>query len=487
MLIWLPFCLFFSSCADERIEVLWVPQTIEMHRGYSMQLTDPFSTKNLNWRSSNPTVVTVSSTGLATAVGPGKATIYSSDNEKDVVCHLEIYPRRNILFYISADKNGLDNGNGGNEPKQKIDEIRKGWEPDKGEMLIYTDQTDQGANLFRISDTKGDNGLYLLDTIYTYGSENSADPEVLSRVIQTVVQEHPADSYGMIFFSHASGWLPKGMLANPRSSEANQTEELNPESIDLRSLIIDNGQEMAYHDFAAAIPDHQFDFIIFEACLMADVMSMYELRSKADYVLAASPEIVSPCYTYTYDKEAMRLFDTKEDAKTVVSGFAQSYYDYILQVFSEDNERCSVAMSLMKMDEMEALASATKTALQGVDFDESNLDVTSIQRFDRPNAKGMGGKPYPRYFDFEQTVEALAPASELAAFRAQMEKTVVWKVETKRFLLGNKSNGEPYFEDYDGFFIERHSGLTTYIKQGVYPEMNSAFEESSWYETVFLN
>ena len=394
---------------------------------------------------------------------------------------LEEAPKRTILFYIGSDTNGLDNGLTGDEPRAMINAIRAGWIPDRGEMLIYTDQTNRPPCLMRIKNTRNAaDGLYELDTVHIYSEENSADAMVMSRVINTVVSEYPADSYGMIFFSHASGWLPEGMLAAPRS------------------LVIDKGEgvpyEMEYYDFAAAIPDKLFDFIIFEACFITDVMMMYELRNKAEYILGSSAEIVSPGFTPVYKNNIMRLYDTRSPVVTVIAGFAQSYMDYIIKSFPEDNVYCSATLGIIKMSEMQQLATTVKTALDGVKFDESTLTVDSIQRFDRPkynrNNLITSGQRSVRYSDFGHVMERLVADNQISvshytAFQAQMEKTVVWKANTKRFLLNNNSNGEPYFSEYDGFFIEHHSGLTTYIEQDVYPVLNAAYKNSSWYHAIY--
>ncbi len=377
--------------------------------------------------------------------------------------------QRNILFYVACDNN-LDY-----EAAQKINEIRSGWNPLYGEMIIYVDIRNKGASLLRINETQAANGRYGLDTIAVYGTENSASAEVLNRAIDDMKQNYPADSYGMIFFSHASGWLPQGTLNRPRS------------------LVIDNGEgtnyEIEYDEFASAIPDHCFDFIIFEACLMADVMTMYELRNKADYVLASSAEIVSPGFTPIYKDEAMHLFDTRTPVKEVLAGFAQSYYNHLVSTYPENSAYRSTTMSLIKMDEMEALASTTKALLQGRAMNETTLEVNSIQGFDRP--KELISYSYPkkcRYFDFEDVIKTLVPESKYQSFSSQMEKTVIWKVSTNRFLLSDYINADgiavPNYED-DGFFIHHHSGLTTYIVQEVYPFLNTTFQASSWYNALY--
>ena len=408
---------------------------------------------------------------------------------------IEDSPKRTIFFYMGTDTNGLDNGRTGDEPRDMINALRAGWTPGRGEMLIYTDQTNRNPFLMRIMDVRAADGLYALDTVGRYDEENSADAAVLKRVINTVVNDYPADSYGMLFFSHASGWLPAGMLAGPRSAPVEQ--QLMDET-GLRSLVIDKGQggtfEMEYDDFAGAIPDKQFDFIIFDACFITDVMFMYEMRDKAEYVLASSAEIVSPGFTPVY-KDIMRLYDTKSPVASVVAGFGQAYMDHIINSYPEDDIYCSATLGLIKMSEMQNLATTVKAALNGsVMIDESTLTVDSIQRFDRPKYNSLNlitsGQRRIRYSDFGHVMESLfadkfISDSHYAAFQEQMNRTVVWKANTKRFLLGSYGNSAPYFSEYDGFFIERHSGLSTYIEQDVYSEINAAYRRSSWYEAIY--
>lgn len=83
-------------------------------------------------------------------------------------------------------------------------------------------------------------------------------------------------SYGFIVFSHASGWLPQGTLTSPLS------------------IIMDKKQEMELSDFAQAIPDKTFNYIIFEAYFMSRIEVAYELKKKSDYILASLAEILSP-------------------------------------------------------------------------------------------------------------------------------------------------------------------------------------------------
>lgn len=469
-ILWIFFCkapvllaviiasLSLFSCDSIVIESDPAP-TIEIHSGYNVQLA---ASSSGQWRSDNPSVATVSATGLVTAVSAGKATIYtySSSSDQQIVCYLEVNPRRNILFFIATDDNisSIDN-----DTPVKISRIQKGWKPEQGELLIYMDRKGQGASLLQINNTLTD-GFYGVDTLEVYGPQNSADPEIMKGIINKVVSENPADSWGMIFFSHASGWLPEGMLNDPRSSAVDHpAEQFDAGKADLnvspRSLVIDNGhgssQEMKYADFASAIQNNQFDFIIFEACLMADVLVMYELRNKADYVMASSAEIVAPGFTSIYAGSVMGLFNTSKSVDEVLMEFASAYsrhYD------------TSFTMSILKMSEMNALAAVTKSVLKGKLIHESNLTIGAIQTFYKVRSSRKWS-----FFDLEQTIEELVSESDYRTFCNQIEKTVIWKDESNRTLY---------------FPISRHCGLTTYIEQAAYPQLNAAFENSSWYNAI---
>lgn len=385
-------------------------------------------------------------------------------------------PKRTILFYIGSDNNKLDNGAKGDEPRQKIDAIRRGWQPGKGEMLIYTDQTNRDACLMRITDMKDVNGYYRLDTLEIYMDDNSADAEVLKRVVNKVARDYPADSYGMIFFSHASGMLPDGMLNNPYSADAGTSveEPVKPVKsemdVDPRSLVIDKGSgsayEMEYDDFASALSDIHFDFIIFEACFMADACVMYELRDKTDYALVSSAEIIAPGFKDIYTANIMGLYHTSQPVEMMLTGFANAYCNI-------DKDYNYFTMSIVKMSEMNALAAVTKTALNGKNIHEENLSMGDMQTFDRPNAHILNNPKRSRFFDLGYTIESLISESDRATFNSQMNKTVIWKEATGSFI-----------PDQSGFYITHHSGLTTYIEQAVYPTLNSAFEKSKWYRAI---
>ena len=58
---------------------------------------------------------------------------------------------------------------------------------------------------------------------------------------------------------------------------------------------------------------------------------------------------------------------------------------------------------------------------------------------------------------------------------ALLRKTVVWKAATPEFMAG-----------YNGFTILTHSGLTTYIEQDEFPELNAAYKKTAWWKATHV-
>lgn len=138
-------------------------------------------------------------------------------------CHKEndtpvVLPARTLLVYLGGDNN-LDA-----ETYDKLVQIKNGWQDGTdGKIIVYQDTPFKDSPRLMEIDGKSEKGYI---TIHTYDQENSASPQVLKRVINDVTRLYPAKSYGLIVFSHGSGWLPPHTLVNGS-----------------RSIIIDNDNE----------------------------------------------------------------------------------------------------------------------------------------------------------------------------------------------------------------------------------------------------
>lgn len=364
-------------------------------------------------------------------------------------------PVRTILVWLGGDNNLSD------ETGRKIEALRQGWTYTGNKCLIYQDSRD-GARLLRLRGGCRTTPTPYVEIVREYGAENSALPATFARVLREVADEYPADSYGLIFFSHASGWLPAGTLQNPQKQRKHS-----------RSIGVDDGgtgrAEMEIAEFAAAIPDGMFDFIVFETCLTAGVEVAYELRGKSDYMLASAAEIVSPGFTPVYPSALRLLCNTAVETRTALEAFGHAWMNYVATNYT--GARRSATLSLIDIDETSPLAARTQAALRTRSAEAP--DLSRLQHFDRPGSYG-DSPALPRFFDLDEWVEEVADPDEYEAFRAQLERTVVWKAATETFMAGQ-----------NGFTVRRHSGLTTYVEQDAFPDLNQAYRRLSWSGAVY--
>lgn len=344
--------------------------------------------------------------------------------------------RRTVVVYLGRDSKSLSGG-GENKLRYMLD----GWNGKGGHLVVYQDTAHyegsvrQGSNasLMEVVPGKGGNTV---KTIEQYGEENSADPEVFKRVLDDAVRMYPADSYGLVVFSHGYGWLP--------SSSA------------LRSIIVDQDEEMDVKDLADAIPEGKFGYVIFEACFSAGIELAYELKDKVDYVFGSSAEIVSPGYLYVYGTSMNYLFGRRPALET----FARQVYQNVSTSAAHFN---SGTFSLIKTSELPRLSSFIRANARR----DTVVDPSDIQDFGRYQMRNI-------FFDFEDYYSRLmkddAARHELSEIVSQC---VPYKEATPTYLVG-----------YGGFYVNRHSGLTTYIEQEQYPWLNGEYEKLRWYEAT---
>lgn len=353
-------------------------------------------------------------------------------------------PTRTILIYLGGD-NDLSN-----QSTAKLDAIRRGFGDSRQNVLIYHDPSGKAPVLYKLMDVDGEPVAHPLAT---YSEENSASPEVLNRVLKQVFDSYPAQSGGLLVFSHASGWLPAGALEDPNEPSKSRSVMNDREA----------GAEMELADFAAAIPDGAFDFIVFEMCFMTGVEVVYALREKTEYILASSAEILSPGFTSVYPSSFSHLLNDAVPVSKSLRNFADDYYQSVLK--KTGNQR-SATLSVLRTAPVDRLATLCAEILRHTD---QEIDLSAIQHFDRPGSYG-DSPALPRFFDLRDLLSALATAEQLVRLDAILEEMVVWRVATENFMI-----------QQNGFEIRTHSGLTVYSEQEAFPYLNDRYHEQDWY------
>jgi len=283
--------------------------------------------------------------------------------------------------------------------------------PSKYNLLVYIDTPYDNPNLLKI--TKGK-----IDTLKQYGTQTSVSQQVLKSIIGETFSLFPSESYGLVLWSHGTGWLPEGIY--------DYIKETN-----VRSFGKDNNKEMEITDLAEALPEN-LDFIIFDACLMSGVEVLYQLRDKAKIIIASPTETLVA--GFPYEKTIPLLLMPEPNYGEI----ALTYMEYYK---NRNGNLQSASIAVIDTKELEPLANLAKNIMKN----EANLVCPNrelIQRYDTREPALL--------FDFEDYLEHLiSNENDLAALRKQISKAVIYNDFT------------PYF--LDEFSIEKSCGIGIYI------------------------
>lgn len=354
--------------------------------------------------------------------------------------------------------------------KGDIEELKSGMLPGKSRssdvVLVFSKlkESDGICSLVRLSADADAN--VVADTLLTYGKSTVATSvTTLTQVLNYVKQHFPAAGYGMIFASHASGWLPSGYYAkNSRSGEMSFVPYFDYTSLDpsmpiTRSIGQDyfsstERYELSVNELASAIP-FRLDYLLFDCCLTAGIEVAYGLKDKADY-LGLSPAEVLGDGMFNYTKLTGYLF--RNEGADLVSLFRDSFDRY--------NARTgyyrSSTVSLVKTSGLEALADVCKPLFENYRSSIAALDAADLQNFG-------GNKRW--FFDLRDVLE------KAGATPAELQSVD----EATGRCLAYKNNTPEYYSVYGGMFeINTCCGLTTYIPSSGTQVLNDAYLELDW-------
>ncbi len=137
--------------------------------------------------------------------------------------------------------------------------------------------------------------------------EIATDPEVMTGVLKKMVKMVPSDSYGLAMGSHGTGWLKASRTTTGRSFGD------------------DNGYSIDIPELAGALKeaftDKKLDFILFDACMMANAEVAYELRDVTDYMIASVLE--TPALGFPYSSFFNELYADDVDYQFICDQFIE--------------------------------------------------------------------------------------------------------------------------------------------------------------------
>ena len=324
----------------------------------------------------------------------------------------------------------------------------------------------------------------VLDTIKTYAAGTVVtSPDVMRSVLNYVKSEFPAESYGLVFSSHGSGWLPEGYYRSPSKYEQEHVStnkvtmaaermkrlpvpegdiEDEPSYMMVRSLgqdITSSGEsEMTVAQFASGIPFH-LDYILFDMCFTAGVEVCYGLKDKADY-LGCSPAEVLGDGMFDYTKITSYLVQNPTYDLTTL--FKDSFERYN----SKSGDYQSSTVLLVKTSGLENLASVCKGLFEKYRTAIEAAPTERIQRYYRL------GRHY--FYDLYDTfAQCGASTEDLAALESAIDGATAYKNATPKFM-----------PESGGFTINTYSGFSTYLPAAGTHLLDNLYKEEAWNKAV---
>jgi len=161
------------------------------------------------------------------------------------------------------------------------------------------------------------------------GTKDMSDPQTLRSFIEYVVNEYPADHYMLIIDDHGGGW--RGSCVDEQNGA---------------------GDMMTMPELRGAIPDDvHLDIIVFHACLMSMAEVAYELKEKADYMVAS--EFTLPMQSVLGPQEWFAALTQNPDM-----GAAELAQKIVEAVYNAgENKGKTIHMAAIDLSKMTALGS----------------------------------------------------------------------------------------------------------------------------------
>lgn len=328
-------------------------------------------------------------------------------------------------------------------------------------MLFFQQSEKNSAEIIELT---YNNGACEERKIATHNLPDRMDADNLSYFLKEIMRHAPADTYSLVIGSHGTGWIPIG--ASPNGYASLRSRELPHEDYWQRT-----GDEMTRFIGEDSNLQNAFDiptlaqainktgvklqYILFDACFMANVESAYELRNSTRYIVGSVCEIMGSGFPYTTALPAMLENYGKEYN---LDGICQAFNRYYAE-----NYGYSGSIAAIDCSQLDALAEVMKAINNGK---QQAYNLNDLQFYE--------GQVRHIFFDLGDYVNKMCDAASLKAdFNRQMAKTVIHKYTLDKYYSAYGVSGK--------YSITNYSGLNTSAPATVYVD---DYKQTSWYKAT---
>ena len=327
-------------------------------------------------------------------------------------------------------------------------------------------------------------GTCVRDTLLRWEEDTPlCQPEVFREALEFVYRRFPARGYGMVFSSHASGWMPDGYYNNPDAYEASHKQpaklSIRPRAWDMgavpfpvfdpsepmvKSLGQDVNDEASYEmeldAFAAALPIH-LDYLLLDACLNGCVEVAHAFRDKADIVGFSPTEVLAN--GFDYDSITSRLLQSEPDPVAV----CQDYFAFYEKQSGINQSATICVVDTRKMD-----------ALEDVCFNLFGRYREEMETMDASQVQGYFRYERHYFYDLKDIlVKAGITDEEQEQLDEALDACILYKAATPWFFQDGRY----------GFPIRTYCGMSMYLPSMGTPLLDSFYQQHvSWNQATHL-
>lgn len=344
--------------------------------------------------------------------------------------------------------------------------------PDNSKIVLYVDDLDF-PRIYTLTNKTQAASMYYLTAEYDYEEDpNSCSADVLRQVMRYVVKHHPAKKYGMVFWSHASGWVPGGKQEESASGKSRKMTFGVDNQRNVADL--DSGFEMDIMEMASALEEFDnLEFALFDACFMQTIETAYELRNVFKYIIGSPAEIPGPGAPYDKIIKAMFTEEFNPDNLT------KAYYDYY---HSDPQQRYGVLISSVNTSRLEEFAVATRNALRGISLRDGDfVNVQNYFLYDRWDGRSLASMP--DCYDMKSIMQENLPKDRYAEWEKVLNETVTGYATDQWFSS---------YPGIDGGFLSvdsaKYGGVSMYVPLQKYMDQSKPFVKyyykTSWWNAI---
>ena len=345
---------------------------------------------------------------------------------------------RTILVYMAACNSLGSAGYDALDLDEMTHAVRSGDIGD-GRLLVYHADMYGTEKLMEIDKE----GTRVLKTYSDNDGLSSVHAKRMSQVIDDAKRFAPADSYGLILWSHGLGWLQNGI-----------SDDFAPE-ISAHSWGEERGRTMNITSLENALSGKNLDFVYFDCCYMASIEVVYQLRNVTDHIVASAIEL--PSEGMPYDKTLKPLFAVPNPELENAARNTFMHYD----AKSGEDRTCAISViSTAPLNDIAKISKKILSASQG-----KTPEGFKPQRF------MVESRCW--FFDFAQYYQALAEYAgcddDISQWNMFMDSCVIYAASTPKI--------------WNQLEIKHHCGLSTYIPSDNDTSIKN-YNTLDWYKDV---